>query len=498
MAARVESWVGLQLSDGRYDIQSLLGEGGMGFVYRVQDRNLDTDVVIKVPRRAMLDDPDFAHRFTREIRALVQLVHPHIVKISDAGEYEGLPYAVMQCLPGGSLEDRRVLERDGRARPMPATSLADWLPVIAKALDFVHSKGIVHRDVKPGNILFDQHGNAYLSDFGIAKVLATASEQVHTSPMTSAGNVVGTPEYMALELIMGHPYDGRADQYALAVTVYELLAGRRPFEETGTAVMVRLGQAQGPPELHVLCPNVPVGLSRAIHRGLAKDPASRYPTCTDFATAVLGQVRAFAPTQKMAEGAGATADGRAVLACPSCGGRMAVPEVARGRRGRCAACGTRYRVADDLSALELISETAAPAGTVLMQNLGTAPTGSAPSEAPRPKRTDTVLVGGPVRTQVELPARDASGQPETGGDAPVPDQSRRMLWIGSAIGAGVLGMAAVVGAILLRPGADSSASSAEVRLKSLRSRTPPRPPTRHPEERPVPRLQSRTRAGPGR
>src|SRR4051794_22944108 len=107
MGAPTETWVGLDLAGGRYHVAARLGQGGMGLVYRASDRNLDTDVVIKVPRRALLDDPDFAHRFAREIRSLVRLVHPHVVRISDAGEHDGLPYAVMQYLPGGSLEDRR-------------------------------------------------------------------------------------------------------------------------------------------------------------------------------------------------------------------------------------------------------------------------------------------------------------------------------------------------------------------------------------------------------
>jgi serine/threonine protein kinase len=371
MGIQVESWAGLELSAGRYLVEKLLGEGGMGFVYRARDRNLDTDVVIKVPRRAMRDDPDFAHRFSREIRALVRLAHPHIVKISDAGEEGGLPFAVMQYLPGGSLDDRRTLDRDGRASGMAPESLLDWLPSIAKALDFAHSRDIVHRDVKPGNILFDQQGNAFLSDFGIAKVLTSGSASVRSATMTSAGNVVGTPEYMALELIMGQPFDGRADQYALAVTVFELLAGRRPFLETGTAVMVRLGQSEGPPELKSLHPEISDDLSKAVHRGLARDQALRYPTCDAFASAVLAAVRVATPTHKMAVAPQAAGGDRVVLACPTCGGRMGVPQAARGKRGRCPACNARYRVADDLQALEPLVDSPAVGQTAVFQKIKT-------------------------------------------------------------------------------------------------------------------------------
>ena len=147
----------------------------MGFVYRALDKNLDADVVNKVPRRSMLDDPEFAGRFAREIRSLVKLSHPGIVKVTDVGEHDGVPFAVMQDLSGGSLEDYAAAERtDEAVRFLPLGGSSDWLPGVAAALDFVHAQGYVHRDVKPGNILFDAHGHVYLSDFGVAKVMADA------------------------------------------------------------------------------------------------------------------------------------------------------------------------------------------------------------------------------------------------------------------------------------------------------------------------------------
>ena len=152
------AWVGRELSGGRYRIDAQLGEGGMGTVFRAWDKNLGTEVVVKVPHASMLQDAEFAARFAREISSLVKLSHPHIVKISDVGEQDGLPFAVMQFLPGGSLEDRQKIGPNGEVRALSPDSLKTWLPSIAEALDFVHSQGYIHRDIKPANILFDAHG----------------------------------------------------------------------------------------------------------------------------------------------------------------------------------------------------------------------------------------------------------------------------------------------------------------------------------------------------
>lgn len=133
--------IGQNLSGGRYRVDAALGEGGMGVVYRAWDNNLGTEVVIKVPHASMLQDAEFATRFSREIRSLVMLSHPHIVKISDVGETNGLPFAVMQFLPGGSLEDRQRSGADGEVQPLRPDSLESWLPSVADALDFVHQQG---------------------------------------------------------------------------------------------------------------------------------------------------------------------------------------------------------------------------------------------------------------------------------------------------------------------------------------------------------------------
>ena len=144
------AWEGLTLAGGRYRITAKLGEGGMGFVYRALDQNIDADVVIKVPRQAMMDDPEFAGRFTREIRSLVKLSHPHIVKVTDVGSYEGTPFAVMQYLAGGSLEEQRTDGASGHVVPWDARRVSRWLIAIAEALDYIHARGMCTAMSSPG------------------------------------------------------------------------------------------------------------------------------------------------------------------------------------------------------------------------------------------------------------------------------------------------------------------------------------------------------------
>jgi len=337
MTTQATDWIGLTLAGGRYKITAKLGEGGMGSVYRALDQNIDAEVVIKVPRQAMMEDPDFAGRFTREIRSLVKLSHPHIVKVTDVGTFEGTPFAVMQFLPGGTLDDHRPVGPDGQPLPADPKKVPRWLTAVAEALDYVHAQGYVHRDVKPGNILFDAEGHAFLSDFGVAKVLASSPETKSTqTAMTGAGMVLGTPEYMAPELIMGEQFDGRVDQYALAVTVYEMLCGRRPFESDAKTKLLVLHTSKAPPRLTKWCPALPEGLSQAVLMGMAKDPKERYRSCAALAAAVVAEAQNAV--------AGASDDARVRLKCPACGngGWLAAADFARlkesGKHMACPAC----------------------------------------------------------------------------------------------------------------------------------------------------------------
>ncbi len=280
-----ENWIDEKLGN-RYYVLALLGEGGMGRVYRAHDERLNTSAVIKVPKQVILEQAEFKIRFTREIRSLVDLFHPHICRITDVGSHAGFPFFVMQFLGGGSLEDRRPKLQE-TTQPVSPESLRDWLPAIAKALDFVHGQGYVHRDVKPDNILFDEHANVYLSDFGITKVMAGSNVQQQDAGATSTGFILGTPRYMAPELIMGEEFDGHIDQYALAVTLYEILTGTHPFEAPSHGAVLVQQQTHTPPALDQVNPMASSSLSQAVARGMSKLPQERFVSCAEFSDSAL-------------------------------------------------------------------------------------------------------------------------------------------------------------------------------------------------------------------
>jgi len=284
---QVKDWIGLNLSD-RYEVKKLLGEGGMGFVYLGYDRKLKSAVVIKAPRQHLLHEAGFIERFDAEVSSLVNLAHPHIVKVSDVGKHDDIPFAVMQHLAGGSLED--IAPRDsgtGLSKQLPLEAITKWLPFVAEALDFIHARGYVHRDIKPGNILFDADKNVYLSDFGVAKAIADQNDVNVGRNLTATGHVMGTPDYMAPELLTGGQLGGSVDQYALAVMTHELICGSMPFSgPTPAAVFVKHVTDQ-PPAIHTICDTVPEGVSRVVLKALSKSPGERFTSCCEFSDALI-------------------------------------------------------------------------------------------------------------------------------------------------------------------------------------------------------------------
>ena len=273
--------IGKTLSN-RYEILRPLGEGGMGKVYLAKDKRFGEMVVVKIPTMEA-GNKDLKDRFMLEIKSSRKLQHAHIVPISDWGEIESIPFMVLRHLGGGSLRDR-ITDAQGYYKPMPLEGLSQWLPQIASALDFIHTKNWVHRDLKPDNILFDEAGNPYLADFGIAKALEGAPMGVKTT----MGAFIGTPQYMAPEMHLGKEVGPRSDQFGLAVLVYETLAGKIPFAgATSTAIFVEIMQGKARP-IHELVPWIPLEKSKAIMKGITKEPRDRYGSCVEFANAILG------------------------------------------------------------------------------------------------------------------------------------------------------------------------------------------------------------------
>jgi serine/threonine protein kinase len=343
MNPRSDPWLGATLA-GRYLVVARMGAGGMGVVYRAWDQAHDRYVVVKTPRRELLGDAKFVVRFEQELTALRALAFPSIVPIVDLGEFEGVPYAVMPYLAGGSLKQRRTPLPDKTHASETPSSLWRWLPAISQAIDFVHSSGYIHRDVKPDNILFDGRGRPYLGDFGVAKAMFHAEDAGATRGLTGTGFALGTPDYMAPELISGVKPAPPVDQYALAVMTYELLAGRKPFDgPTPAAIMIAHATGQAPP-LPTLCPGVAKSVVAAVERGMQREPTRRFDTCAAFAAAALADIAAPPELEKMQ------------LICPSCSRLLNVKPDWAGKQGNCPRCKTPLTIAGDLASLWIPSE----------------------------------------------------------------------------------------------------------------------------------------------
>ena len=262
--------VGEVLSD-RYELEELVGTGGMSSVYRAHDRLLDRKVALKVLHEQYTDDEEYVERFRREARAVAALSHPNIVTVIDRGEHGGRQFIVFEYVDGENL--KQLIERRG---PAPVTTALELAIQIARGLSFAHQQGLVHRDVKPQNVLLNGDGEAKVTDFGIARSLDVQHG------MTQTGTVLGTSDYIAPEQAQGQRVDEHTDVYSLGVVLYELLTNEVPFPGENFVAVAMRHINEEPPSIRDKRPDVSPRLEAAMHRAMAKDAADRFPTMADF------------------------------------------------------------------------------------------------------------------------------------------------------------------------------------------------------------------------
>ena len=266
----------------QFKVGTLLGEGGFAAVFRVRDKAMRREVAVKVLDLGLTPSPELAERFVREARTVAKLEHKHIVPIYKVGGYQNeVLYIIMPCVDGPSL--RHLLDKRGR---MPIAKAVTIARQTADALGYAHRQGVVHRDVKPDNILLDKSGGVRVTDFGIAK----AAEAASGANLTTEGMVVGTPQYMSPEQATGDKIGTRSDIYSLGIVLYEMLAGRVPFEGDSVQSILMKQATADPTPIREIRRDVPVELAAVLDRMLVKDPGERFPTAAELDAALVAAV----------------------------------------------------------------------------------------------------------------------------------------------------------------------------------------------------------------
>ncbi len=286
----VENLIGHNL--GQYRVDAYIDRGGMAFVYKAFQPSMKRFVALKVlPRDADVDQRQI-ERFRNEASTIANLEHPHILPVFDFGETQQYIYIVMRLVSSGTLQ--KLL----RGVPLRLNQVQDMTSQIADALDYAHSKGVIHRDVKPSNILIDERGNCLLADFGISKIMQMAAR------MTGATGL-GTPSYMSPEQARGRPLDARSDIYSLGVVTYQMATGRLPFNSDTPYAVLRMHEEDPVPAPRLYNPNLPAEVEQVILRTLAKSPLERYASAMDMAVALKSTLQASLASSRAA-GASAT------------------------------------------------------------------------------------------------------------------------------------------------------------------------------------------------
>lgn len=348
---------------GRYVLKSKVGQGGMAEVWAADDPHLSRVVAVKLVLDALDKDDKAMKRFVTEARALAALEHPHILPVYDFGEEGGRLFIVMPLVKGGTLTTRM-------REPTPPETALPWLRALASALDFAHARRVIHRDVKPGNVLFDEFGKVLLNDFGIAKR--------EGEDLTTKGGFVGTFGFMPPEQMLGQDLDGSADQYSLGVVAFQLLTASFPFPARTMSELVERAFKQPPASAHKALPSLPPDVDKVFLKVLAKKAPDRYRSCLEFVEAL--EACTLSPSARM----------RA----------MAAPVEEDG--------GTEVITAEDLRRL-----------TVGARSVGREPAPAPPPAPPRPRSSAVALPPAPAPGPPPAPPRARSGSVE-----PVPPKKR--------------------------------------------------------------------------
>ncbi|MFN8417793.1 MAG: serine/threonine-protein kinase [Anaerolineae bacterium] len=257
---------------GQYEISSLLGQGGMAVVYRARQHAMKRDVAMKVVLDTYTEDPTFMERFDREVEVIASLEHPHIVPVIEHGTTnDGVIYLTMRYIKGGTLSER--VRREGK---LPIEDISRILTQIGSALDYAHSRGVIHRDLKPNNILLDEQGDAYLADFGLARLVE--SDDRLKKNLTETGTLLGTPTYIAPEQIEEGRADHRSDIYSLGVILFELLTGRPPFVSDSAFKLMQAHVSEQPPKVRSLREGLPASLEAVLSFALERSQQA-LPNC---------------------------------------------------------------------------------------------------------------------------------------------------------------------------------------------------------------------------
>jgi serine/threonine protein kinase len=421
----------------RYRLAGHIANGGMAAVWAAEDLTLGRMVAIKVLAEHLGEDQRVVARFQREARAAASLNHPNVVTVYDVAEYDGRPFLVMERLTGGTLAD--VLRRGAP----PRADALRWLREAASALDVAHARGIVHRDIKPGNLLLDSNGRLAVADFGIARV-------AHDQTVTATGQVLGTAAYIAPEQALGDPATDASDRYALAVVAYELLTGRRPFQAEHFAAQARQHIEDDPERPSDHAPELGPEVDRVLLRGMAKDPQNRWPSATAFVDALEQAANAepTAATRRMpatnrfrragAAGAGAAAGARSETARAATQApvpdRPRTPPPTPPRSGASASSPRRGASGRRLAPLALLAGGLLLAGVVLAALVGGGDAEQGQTTAPRTSaaKKEQARTATQQQDSAATPAPVPSGESDAGKASSLNDQGFELMRQGRA------------------------------------------------------------------